>query len=172
LSPAAAPAGALRAVTGALEDLDTRYGADIWHAAELGVRAARGQDKANFAGISPPWLKKAAKAWGRQRLTLDGAFNTVRSAILSFRRFSWFIDSCPSPIERPDQLDRSLLESYLAWLASQPLADATKALSRGFLRSLLEENRRYHWVEAISADAVIYSDEVGARRHSLPRFIP
>ncbi len=172
MSLATVPADGPRAVTGGLGDLDAHYGADVWRAAELGVRAARGRDKANFAGISPPWLKKAAKAWGRQRLTLDGAFNTVRSATLSFRRFSWFIDSCPSPIERPDQLDRSLLESYLAWLASQPLADATKALSRGFLRSLLEENRRYHWVEAIPADAVIYSDEVGARRHSLPRFIP
>jgi len=168
----AAPAGGMRAVTGGLEDLDTRYGADVWHAPELGVRAARGRETASFTGISPPWFKAATKAWARQRLTLDGAFNTVRAGTLAFRRFSWFIASCQSPIERPDQLDRPLLEAYLAWLAFQPLADATKALSRGFLRCFLDENRRYRWVEAIPSGAVIYHDEVGHRHCAVPRFIP
>ncbi len=172
MSLAVAPADELRAVPGALEDLDARYGADVWRAGELGVRAARGRDTASFAGISPPWFKAAVMTWGRQRLALDGAFNTVRAATLAFRRFSFFAASRRSRLEHPDQLDRSLLEAYLAWIATQPVADSTKALSRGFLRAFLEENRRYHWVDAIPFDAVIYPDEIGARRSSLPRFIP
>jgi len=172
VSLAAVPADGLRAVTGGLEDLDARYGADVWRAPELGVRAARGRERASFTGISPPWFKAAAKAWARQRLTLDGAFNTVQAGTLALRRFSWFIAWCQPPVERPEQIDRSLLEGYLAWLAAQPLADATKALSRVFLRCFLDENRRYAWVQAIPTCAVIYHDEVGHSRRSLPRFIP
>jgi integrase len=172
VSLAAVPAGGLRALTGDLEDLDAHYEADVWHASELGVRAARGRGTASFTGISPPWFKTAAKAWARQRLALDAAFNTVQAATLAFRRFSWFIASCQEPIERPGQLDRPLLEAYLAWLAAQPLAAGTKALSKVFLRSFLDENRRYGWVEAIPTAAIIYHDEVGGPRRSLPRFIP
>ena len=162
----------LRAVPGALKDLDSHYGADLWRAGELGVRAARGRETASFAGISPPWFKAAVMAWARHRLALNGAFSTVRAATLAFRRFSLFAASRRSRLEHPDQLDRPLLEAYLAWLATQPVADSTKTLSRGFLRSFLEENRRYHWVDAIPLDAVIYPDEIGTRRSSLPRFIP
>jgi integrase len=172
VSLARAESGGLHAIVGGLDDLDARYSADVWHAAELGVWAARGREKASFAGISPPWFKEAAKAWARQRLTLDGAYNTVQGGTLALRRFSWFIASCQVPVERPERIDRPLLEAYLAWLASQPLADATKALSRGFLRCFLDENRRYGWVRDIPAGAVIYHDEVGSRRRSVPRFIP
>ena len=84
-------AGDLRAVSGTLDDLDDSYRADIWHAAELGVRAARGRGRASFTGIEPPWLKAATKTWARQRLLLDGAFNTVVAATLAFRRFSGFV---------------------------------------------------------------------------------
>lgn len=171
MSLAGAEAG-LHAVTGRLDELDALYDADVWHATELGVSAARGRTRASFTGISPSWFKEAVKAWARQRLLLDGAFNTVRAATLAFCRFSWFTSSRRQPIERPDQLDRSLIEAYLAWLATQPVADSTKALSRTFLRCFLEENRRYRWVPAIPLDAVIYPDEVGCRRRSLPRFIP
>jgi len=72
----------------------------------------------------------------------------------------------------PEQLDRALVERYLAWLAPQTLSEATKALSRLFLRVLLEENRRYQWLSQIPAGAVLYADEVHSPRRSLPRFIP
>ena len=167
----AAPAGALQVVSGA-GDLDARYGADVWHAAELGIWAARGRGTASFAGISPPWLKQMAKAWARQRLTFGAAFNTVCAATLAFRRFSGFAAGRTPPLEGPEQLDRALLCEWLAWLAVQPVAEATEALWRVLVRSLLDENHRYRWVPAIPLDAVIYHDEVGCRRRSLPRFIP
>ncbi|MGH3576433.1 MAG: tyrosine-type recombinase/integrase [Mycobacterium sp.] len=169
----AAPAGGLRAVAGGLGDLDDRYAADVWHAHDLGVQAPRGQDRASFAGISPPWLAGAAKHSARQRLALGQAFNTVRSATLAFRRFSRFATSRIPPLERPEQLDRRLIEAWLAWLGTVPVAESTKALWRSLVRCLLEDNRRYGWVPAIAPDAIVYHDEVGSRwQSSLPRFIP
>jgi len=162
---------ALSAVAGDL-NLDARYDADVWRADELGVGAARGRGTLTFSAVSPPWLKTATKAWARQRLTLDAAFNTVQAGVAALRRFSSFMASCQAPVTRPEQIDRPLLEAYFAWLGVQPIANATRALSKVFLRSFLEENRRYGWVEGIRAGAVIYHDEVGSRRRSLPRFVP
>ncbi len=169
---AALLAGALRAVPCAGEDLEDRYAADAWHAAQLGVPAARGRDSVSFTGIGQAWLRQAAKRWARQRLATGHAFNTIRAGVLAVRRFSSFLTDCAPPVQQPQQIDRLLLESYLAWLTPLPLADSTKSLSRVFLRAFLEENRRHGWAPAIPATAVIYPDELSSRRHSLPRFIP
>ena len=169
---AAGPRPHLHALGGPVDELEQRYGADTWHAAELGVPAARGRATVSFTGIDPEWLRDAAKAWARQRLVLNYAFNTVRAAALAFRRFSAFLHNCRPLVEHPGQIDRALIEQYLAWVAQLPLSEQTKALSRVFLRAFLEENRRYRWVGAIPLDAVIYHDELSARRASLPRFVP
>ena len=166
------PAGALQRVPGAGQELDEHYAADIWHAGALGVPAARGRDSVTFTSIEQAWLRQAAKRWARQRLSTGHAFNTIRAGAAALKRFSDFIADCAPAAVQPQQIDRPLLERYLAWIAAQPLADSTKALSRVFLRGFLEENRRHGWAPAIPTTAVIYPDELSSRRHSLPRFIP
>lgn len=171
----ATPAGVdvtLRAVPAGGNELERHYAADAWRAAELGVPAARGRGTVSFAGIGQPWLREAAKRWARQRLATGCAFNTISAGALALKRFSGFLAGCEPPVQHPEQIDRALLERYLAWLTPLALAESTKALSRVFLRGFLEENRRYDWVPAIPAGAVIYPDELSSRRTSLPRFIP
>lgn len=167
------PAGvdALRAVPAGGDELERRYASDAWHANELGVPAARGRGAVSFAGIGQPWLRESAKRWARQRLAIGCAFNTIRAGALAFIRFSGFLTDCQPPAQHPQEIDRALLERYLAWLTPLPLAESTKAQSRVFLRAFLEENRRYGWVPDIPAGAVIYPDELSSRRTSLPRFI-
>ncbi|MGH3305032.1 MAG: tyrosine-type recombinase/integrase [Streptosporangiaceae bacterium] len=169
---AAGARGVLRAAQPGGGDLERCYAADTWQAADLGVPAARGRGTVSFAGISQPWLREAAKRWARQRLAIGCAFNTISAGALAFKRFSGFLADCKPPAQHPRQVDRALLERYLAWLTPLPLAGSTKALSRVFLRSFLEENRRYRWVPGIPAGAVTYPDELSSRRTSLPRFIP
>ena len=137
------PAEALRSVPGAGQELEERYAADVWHAGQLGVPAARGRDTVTFTGIQQAWLRQAAKRWARQRLSTGHAFNTIRAGAAALKRFSDFIADCAPLARQPQQIDRPLLERYLAWLAAQSLADSTKALSRVFLRGFLEENRRH-----------------------------
>jgi len=168
---AAAPSPALHAV-GPGEELEQHYASDSWHASALGIPAARGRGTVTFTRVSQPWLREAVKRWSRQRLAVGCAFNTIKTAGLAFSRFSGFLAGCQPPVQRPEQLDRALVERYLAWLAPQPLSEATKALSRLFLRVFLEENRRYEWLPQIPPSAVLYTDEVRSPRGSLPRFIP
>ena len=162
----------LHAVSAAGDELDGRYAADAWQAADLGVPPARGTGAVSFAGIDPPWLRDAVKRWARQRLATGNAFNTIRAGTQALTRFSGFLNQCQPPLQRPRDINRALLERYLAWLASLSLADSTKALSRVFLRSFMEDNRRYHWVPGIPPEATLYHDEISARQRSLPRFIP
>ncbi len=166
------PGGILEVVSAAGDQLDRRYGADAWQASELGVAAARGRGAVSFTAIGQPWLREGVKRWARQRLATGCAFNTIRSGALAFKRFSSFFGCCQPPVQHPQDIDRALLEGYLAWLAPLPLAESTKALSRVFLRAFLEENRRYHWVSTIPAEATLYPEELSSRRHTLPRFIP
>jgi len=170
--PVVSTAPELQLVDGAADRLERVYQSDTWRARALGVPAARGRATVSFGGISSPWLKDAAKAWARHRLTLGYAFNTVRSAALAIKRFSEFLSGCEPPVESPGQLSRVVVEGYLAWLAALPLSEGTKALSRVFLRALLDDNRRYRWVPGIPPDAVVYHDEVSSRRRSVPRFLP
>lgn len=169
---AADAGGMLRVVPGAGDQLDRRYAADAWQAAELGVAAARGRGAVSFTGIGLPWLREAVKRWARQRLASGCAFNTISAGAVAFKRFSSFLACCQPPVQHPQDIDRALLEGYLAWLAPLPLAESTKALSRVFLRAFLQENRRYRWVPTIPAEATIYPEELSSRRHTLPRFIP
>jgi integrase len=166
------PGGMLEVVPAAGDQLDRRYGADAWQASELGVAAARGRGAVSFTGVAQPWLREGVKRGARQRLASGCAFNTIRSGALAFKRFSSFLGCCQPPVQHPQDIDRALLERYLAWLAPLPLAESTKALSRVFLRAFLEENRRYHWVPTIPAEATLYPEELSSRRHTLPRFIP
>jgi hypothetical protein len=123
------------------------------------VPARRGVGAVSFTGINPPWLREAVKRWAQQYLTTGCAFNTIRAGNQALNRFSGFLGRCQPPVARPAEVDRALVERYLAWLASLSLTDSTKALSRVFLRSFLEDNRRHHWVVGIPDRAIIYPDE-------------
>jgi integrase len=171
-APNAAATSPVWPVVGPGEELERHYAGDIWRASVLGVGAARGQDSVSFTAIGQPWLREAVKQWSRQRLAIGCAFSTIRTARLAFVRFSSFLAQCQPPVQRSEQLDRHLVERYLAWLAPQALSDSTKSLSRLFLRVFLEENRRYRWVPQIPSGAVLYADELRSPRGSLPRFIP
>jgi integrase len=166
------PGGMLEVVSAAGDELDRLYGADAWQASELGVAAARGRGAVSFTGVAQPWLREGVKRWARQRLASGCAFNTISAGAIAFKRFSSFLGCCQPPVQHPQDIDRAVLERYLAWLAPLPLAESTKALSRVFLRAFLEENRRYRWVPTIPAEATIYPEELSSRRRTLPRFIP
>lgn len=154
------------------EDLEHRYAADAWRAEELGVPAARGRGGVSFTRIDPPWLREVTKRWARHRLASGCAFGTIRLDAFAIQHFSQFLAQHDPPVRHPQQIDRRLLERYLAWLAPLELADSTKTQIRSHLRTLLEDSRRHGWIPDIPAEAVIYHDELSSRRLSLPRFIP
>lgn len=160
----------LRSVEG-VDRIDALYAADRWLAASLGIPAQRHQGAVDFAGISQPWLREALKRWARQRLATGTAFGTINTAMSSFRGLSRFLAACSPVVGRPQDLDRVVVERYLAWLTQRELSAATKHCAVAFLRGFLEDNRRYQWLEGVPPDAIVYHDEGAIQRASLPRFI-
>ena len=151
-------------------ELEAAYTADRWEAARLGVPARRGRDRVSFVRISQPWLNQAAKRWARWRLATGCAFTTIAAGALALRRFSRFLaEVSPDADERA--IDRPLLESYLAWLAGSGLAPNTRLQSVVFLRSFLEENRRFLWLADVPSRAVIYHDDMPRPGRPTPRFV-
>ena len=70
----------------------------------------------SFAGISQPWLRDLAKRWARWRLASGIGAGSVAKGALAVTRFSAFLASPEVSISRLDQVDRELLERYLAEL--------------------------------------------------------
>lgn len=97
--------------------IDSLYAADVWRANELWVATQRQTGTVSFGAISPPWFKEAVKAWARQRLATHCAFATVLAGVGAFNRFSRFLTACYPALCRPEEIDRPLIEAYLAWLS-------------------------------------------------------
>ena len=115
----------LRSMSAASAELDDRYAAEVWRAANLGVPARSGVGPVSFTGIDPPWLREAVKRWARQCLATGCAFNTIRAGAQALKRSSGFLHRCQPPVGQPTEMDRALLERCLAWLTALSLADST-----------------------------------------------
>ena len=88
--------------------------------------------------------------------------------MLSLKRFSAFLDSCQPPVSAW-QVDRALLERYLAWLRSLPWR-SPPSLIEGVPAPVPRGEPAPALGRGHGADAVLYHDEVGPPG-SLPRFI-
>jgi integrase len=151
-------------------ELEAAYAADIWEARRLGVPTRRGRGRANFSRISQPFLNEAVKGWGRWKLAAGCSFATIAAGAVAFSRFSEFlVQAVPSATER--DIDRPLIEAYLAWLAGSGLAKNTRFASVVFLRNFLEDNRRFLWLQGIPAQAAVYHDDIPRLEHPRPRFV-
>jgi hypothetical protein len=104
----------LRLVAANADDLERCYAADAWRADDLGVRAARCRGAVNFIRINPPWLREATKRWARHRLATGCAFGTLLVDVFALQYFSQFLAAHDPPVLHPEQIDRPLLERYLA----------------------------------------------------------
>ena len=79
-----------------------------------GARRPRRAARSASPGSSQPWLREAVKRWARQRLATGCAFNTICAGAFAFKRFSGFLADCQPPVQQPQDIDRALLERYLA----------------------------------------------------------
>jgi site-specific recombinase XerD len=138
----------------------------------LGVPARRGHSTARFGAIRQPWLREAVKRWSRFRLGSGYAFLTVATGTKSLARFSAFLDDRHRGLPDHTALTRAVLEDYLTWIASRPIAVNTRSLDLSFVKVFLDWARRHRSLPGLPDSAVIYEEEVSRPDDALPRFIP
>ena len=166
-----APAPRFRLLDGG-GTIDAEYAKDEWDAHVLGVTARRGHSTARFGAIRQPWLREAVKRWSRFRLGSGYAFVTVATGATSLARFSRFLHDRHRDVDDHTGLSRAVLEDYLCWIASRPLAANTRSLDLSFVKVFLDWARRHRSLPGLPDTAVIYQEEVSRPDDAVPRFIP
>ena len=97
---------------------EAEYPRDVWRMRRLGYDGDR---TLRFNGIPQPWLRELAKRWVRWRLSTGlGLEAGGGRPVVVITRFARFLADIG--IDRIDQIDRSLLERYLADLRGDPSA--------------------------------------------------
>lgn len=163
--------GVLYRVVAAAYDTRPEWEKDHWDVRRLGVALnhTRSNTTLNFARITQPWLRQAAKHYLRYCLAqheTSSSFGYLQGIVT----FSRFLAQQDAPI-RPEQIDRALLLDYFAFLAAQHLAVGTHNKRISHVRTLLDLSAREGWA-AVPTRALIYDDDFRPPRRGQPRFIP
>jgi integrase/ferredoxin len=155
---------------------EAEYPRDIWRASRLpGITTASaanpGQRRLRFDRIGQPWLKDLAKQWIRLRLTSGLALSTAEGDLIRLTRFSSFLTQSAASAGLPD-VDRELVERYLAWLPGTHGAGQSRGRIIGTLATFLQAVRRHGWDDGLlPAGAMIFPEDYPrpGRQRRLPR---
>ena len=105
------------------------YSRDVWRLDRLpGLADAptRAGYRLRFDRITQPWLRELAKRLLRLRLSSGIAAGTAAAHLIALGRFSQFLATAVGDNTTLAEVDRPLLERYLAWLATAPGGWAVK----------------------------------------------
>ncbi len=117
----------------------------------LGI-ARTGED--TVRSDSQGWLQQLAKRWIRLRLSSGiGAGSANKAALATTRFFSQFLASPAVAVDRLDQVDRALLERFLADLHTELAGRKVHADRVSQLHLFLQTIRRHGWDDSLPANA-------------------
>jgi integrase len=146
---------------------DVEYPRDIWRLRNLGV--SEGPAMVRFDQITQPWLKGLAKRWIRWRLSSGIGAGSATKAAIAITHFSMFLASPVIKADRLAQVDRLLLERYLAQLHTELAGRKIHAERVSQLHIFLQAIRRHGWDDSLPANAVLHSEDFPKRGEQLPR---
>jgi integrase len=145
---------------------DLEFPRDVWRLRSLGFDS---DIRVNFGRIGQPWLKELAKRWLRQRLSSGLSLNNIYASMQAINAFSHFLSSSTPKVKSSAQVDRLLLERYLADLSTQRIGLATRVTRVGQLNTFLTAVRMHGWDSSLPANAVFLREDYPKRGEQLPR---
>ncbi len=145
---------------------EVEYPRDVWRLRNLGVESP--QASLRFDRITQPWLKDLAKRWTRWRISSGISGSHVGTGVSAITRFAEFLARRQVSVRRLSQIDRAVLERYLAELS--PLGE-TEHRGRliGLLSTFLQDVRRHRWDTSLPTDAIIFPEDFPRQPKPLPR---
>jgi len=143
---------------------EAEYPRDVWRMHRLGFDGRR---TLQFDRITQPWLRELAKRWVRLRLSSGlGLEAGGARAVVAISRFSRFLAAVG--VEHIEQLDRQLLERYLADLGHERHPQRRSA-HIGLLNGFFVAIRQHCWHPGIPATALFFPADHPRRPDKLPR---
>lgn len=145
-------------------DWEDEYDHDVWHLRRLGFE---GNPTLSFDQIPQPWLRELIKKWVRWRLGTGLVLETVRRGLRSLTRFALFCDR--AGVHALGDIDRDLLERYLADLHSELAGHQRHGDQIGQLNGFLHTIRIHRWEPGLSATAMLFTEDYPNRSEHPPR---
>ncbi|MGC8626531.1 MAG: tyrosine-type recombinase/integrase [Acidimicrobiales bacterium] len=145
---------------------EAEFGRDVWLMRRLG---RPGNEKLSFKEIPQPWLRDLTKRWLRWRLAAELNLGTVRRGLRSLTRFGAFCARVG--VASLADVDRPLLERYLADLHSEWAGRQRHNDHIGQLESFLQAIRQHRWDGTLPANALIFADDHPKRTALVPRVL-
>ena len=145
---------------------DAEYGRDVWRLHHLGFE---GRQTLRFDRIPQPWLKELAKRWARWRISTGLCLEAVRRAVRAVERFAQFLSAPAVNIARLGDVDRPLLEQYLADLHAEMAGSQRQGAHIGLLNSFFTAIRQHHWDDTLPATAMFFPQDLPKRSERPPR---
>lgn len=144
---------------------EAEYPRDVWRMHRLGFDGHR---TLRFTGIPQAWLRELTKRWVRWRLSTGlGLEAGGGRPVLTVTRFARFLTAIG--VECIEQLDRSVLERYLADLRGDGGSTQRQGAHIGLLNGLFAAIRLHRWDERLPADATFFPEDYPKRDERLPR---
>lgn len=145
---------------------DVEYGRGVWRLHELGLDDGT-RAHISFESIPQPWLNELAKRWARLRLVTGSGVATVATGTGAVSRFATFLAAIST--DRMDQLDRTVLERYLAHLHAQLAGRTVHRNMIGQLSMFFTAIHQHRWDPPLPAGVMVYPEDLPKDAESLPR---
>jgi integrase len=146
---------------------DVEYPREVWRLRNLGVNHRIAT--ITFAPIPQPWLKDLAKRWARWQLSTGLGAGCVANGTRALARFGAFLARPSVAVDRLAQVDRPLLERYLADLNTELGGRVCHTYHVSSLNAFLQAVRRHRWDHTLPANAAIFAEDYPKRGARLPR---
>ena len=111
-----------------------------------------------FDRITQPWLRELAKRWTRLRLTSGLSIGAARGGVDALTCFSTFLTL--AGVDTLADVDRPLLERYLAHVTSQPGGHGMKKTRIGGLNLFFQNIRQNGWDDTLPGTAAFYPGDI------------
>ncbi|MGO9726847.1 MAG: tyrosine-type recombinase/integrase, partial [Streptosporangiaceae bacterium] len=148
---------------------DAEYPRDTWRLRSLGFSGPHATLR--FDRIPQQWLKDMAKQWTRSRMLTGISTSHASSAVTGVTRFGQFLHAVGEDMQLGD-IDRELLERYLAYLGTAVPGTRDRIMHVGQLNMFLQAIRRHQWDDGLlPATAVIFREDYPRPPELLPRFL-
>ena len=144
---------------------EIEYPKDVWRLHKLpGITVPAGRPcpraRLRFDRITQPWLRELAKRWTRLRLISGLSIGAARGGVDALTCFSRFLTVTGTGTLA--EVDRPLLERYLAHVASLPGGPGMKKTRIGALNLFFQNIRQNRWDDTLPGTAAFYQGDIPA----------
>ena len=142
---------------------EIEYPKDVWRLHKLpGITIPAGlpcpRARLRFDRITQPWLRELAKRWTRLRLASGLSIGAARGGVDALTSFSTFLSL--AGVDALANVDRPLLERYLAHVTSQPGGHGMKQTRIGGLNLFFQNIRQHGWDDTLPGTAAFYPGDI------------